>query len=180
MLCPQLKELSLSSTASPHRPSHHLSGAAVHRSTLARTARGNAVLQRWRAERPEKSGVPENNIPGPWRTPQVSTQQTTQPIRLTPSDHSGCNPEPSVLSPRPAVDSQRWCKAWVHKQWNWESATNIYSCILTLQKSNPSDIIYNADSDLSTNIYCKISVNNDMRTNTVLIDAIHNDCSNTW
>ena len=65
MLCPQLKELSLYFTASPHRPSHHLSGAAVHRSTLARTARGNAVLQRWRAERPEKSGVPENNIPGP-------------------------------------------------------------------------------------------------------------------
>ena len=65
MLCPQLKELSLYFTASPHRPSHHLSGAAVHPSTLARTARGNAVLQRWRAERPEKSGVPENNIPGP-------------------------------------------------------------------------------------------------------------------
>ena len=30
MLCPQLKELSLYSTASPHRPSHRLSGAAVH------------------------------------------------------------------------------------------------------------------------------------------------------
>ena len=64
---------------------------------------------------------------------------------------------------------------------------------------NPSDIDYNADSELSTDIYCKISENhlqvtrlhlenlnymnydnNDMWTDTLFIDAIHNDSSIMW
>ena len=57
MLCPQLKELSLYFTASPHRPSHRLSGAAVHPSTqLARTARGNAVLHGGEPRGPRRVG----------------------------------------------------------------------------------------------------------------------------
>ena len=67
---------------------------------------GKCSAARWGAERPAKSGVPENNIPGPRNPPQVSAQQTTQPIRLTPSDHSGCNAGPSVQVPDPSVDSQ--------------------------------------------------------------------------
>ena len=55
---PQLKELSLYSTASPHRPRHRLSGAAAHPSTqLAETARrGNAVLHGGEPRGPRRVG----------------------------------------------------------------------------------------------------------------------------
>ena len=76
---------------------------------LARTARGNAVLHGGEPRGPRRVGC--------WRvisqareTPPVSAQQTTLPIRLTPSDHSGCNagPPPGMLVqvPDPSVDSQ--------------------------------------------------------------------------
>ena len=42
-----------------------------------------------------------------------SAQQTMNPIRLTPSDHSGCT---FGSTPDPSVDSQGWYREWVHKQ----------------------------------------------------------------
>ena len=55
---PQLKELSLYFTASPHRPRYLLSGAAVHPSTqLAKTARwGTAVLHGGEPRGPRRVG----------------------------------------------------------------------------------------------------------------------------
>ena len=80
------------------------------------------------------------------------------------------------------------CAHWHFKSW------------VSPKNSNPSDINYNADSDLSTDIYCKISENhlqvtrlhlenlnymnsdnNDMwNPDTLFIDAIHNDSSIMW
>ena len=205
---PQLKELSLCFTASPHRSRCHLSRGAAHPSTqLAKTAWwGNAVLHGGEPRGPRRVGCQRIISQARDVPPQVSAQQTMQPIRLTPSDHSGCNPEPSVLLPDPSVDSQGWCREWVHKQKSWDSATD-NTCAhwhfqnwISPKNINPSDLDYNADSDLSKDIYCKISENrfqatrshledlnhmnsdnNDMwNPDTLFIDAMHNDSNIMW
>ena len=109
---PQLKKVSLCFTASPHRSRCHLSRGAAHPSTqLAKTAWwGNAVLHGGEPRGPRRVGCQRIISQARDVPPQVSAQQTMQPIRLTPSDHSGCNPEPSVLLPDPSVDSQGWCR----------------------------------------------------------------------
>ena len=58
---------------------------------------------RWGAYRPAMSGVPLS-VMAQAREDQ-SAQQTMNPIRLTPSDHSGCT---LGSTPDPSVDSQGW------------------------------------------------------------------------
>ena len=152
---PQLKELSLYFTASSHRSWRHLSGGAAHPSTQLATLHGGEPVG------PATSGVPGSNFPGPRCTPRVSAQQTTKPIRLTPSDHSGCE-----LTPDPSVDSQGWYREWVHNQ----KPEILQQTILV-----HIDIIIEMKFHPKNSISVRLD-NNDMWTPYLLIiDAMHNE-----
>ena len=102
------------------------------------------------------------------------------------------------------MDGQGWCREWVHKQkpeiLQQTILVHIDTSKISPKNINPSDSDYNADSDLSTDIYCKISENhfqatrshledlnhmnsdnNDMwNPDTLFIDAMHNDSNIMW
>ena len=91
--------------------------------------------------------------------PRVSAQQTTKPIRLTPSDHSGCE-----LTPDPSVDSQGWGREWVHKQKPeiLQQTILVHIDMIFKMEFHPknhkfSKIEDNATSELSTDTYYNIS-----------------------
>ena len=87
-----------------------------------------------------------------------------------------CNPTPPPLTARDGAENE--CtnrKAEILQQ---TILVHVDTSKISPKNINPSDSDYNADSDLSTDIYCKISENRFQATRSYLEDLNHMNSDN--